>query len=60
MENTLKSIEKRLERIELLIEKLVTEPEKKIIPKKRKPQNNFLTEDEIRCLLLKTVFNRKK
>jgi|GEM_PF-2868835 len=60
MENTLQSIEKRLERIELLLEKLVTEPEEKIIPIKRKPQNNFLTEDEIRSLLLRTVFNRKK
>jgi hypothetical protein len=60
MESTLKSIERRLDRIELLLEQLVPLSIEKDIIKKSAFKSKIPTEEEMDAYLMKHVFSAKK
>ncbi|MFV1449132.1 hypothetical protein VBZ51_08290 [Maribacter sp. HS] len=60
MESTLTSIERRLERIELLLEQLIPQSTEKIFIKKSTFKSKIPTDDEMDAYLMKHVFSEKK
>ncbi|MEH6745784.1 MAG: hypothetical protein V7670_03010 [Maribacter arcticus] len=60
MENPFRIIDKRLERIELLLEKLVAQATEYKIKKYSSNKNKMPTEQEMDAYLLKHVFSNKK
>ena len=60
MESTLTSIERRLERIELLLEQLVPLSTEKNIIKKNAFKSKIPTDKEMESYLMKYVFSEKK
>ncbi|MRX62580.1 hypothetical protein [Maribacter luteus] len=60
MDNPYEIIDKRLERIELLLENLVFQTKKKNIKKNNTTKTKMPTEDEMDAYILKTVFSEKK
>lgn len=60
MESTLTSIERRLERIELLLEQLVQLSTEKNIIKKSAFKGKMPTDEEMEAYLMKHLFSEKK